>query len=163
MRHGMRMPPKGWICWGKMPRDILPPPTVQGRSRETVSWKAVGVKSMKELQFKRWKLFLRPRVPSYTRAQGHQPQGEREHRAAPAPIPWIRAGPHTWEALGVPQDGDGDEEGGCSGPEEADPPCPHPQRVLRGDVDPVRNEAEKDTREGGGGSKRSGRARRASR
>lgn len=72
-----------------------------------------------------------------------QGPSEHEYRAAPAPIPRAAAGPRTWEALGVPQDGDGDEEGGCSGPEEADPPCSHPQRVLRGDVDPVRNEMER--------------------
>lgn len=50
---------------------------------------------------------------------------------------------HTWEAVGVAQDGDGDEEGGCSSPKEADPPCPHPERVLRGDVNSVRNKAKR--------------------
>lgn len=52
------------------------------------------------------------------------------------------APPHglpTWEALGVAQDGDGDEEWGCSSPQEADPPCPHPQCVLWGDVSPARD------------------------
>lgn len=73
------------------------------------------------------------------------PKASVESCAVPAPIPssWDGGGPRTWEALGVPQDGDGDEEGGCSGPEEAYPPCPNPQRVLRRDVDPVRNEAER--------------------
>lgn len=48
----------------------------------------------------------------------------------------------TWEALGVAQDGDGDEQGGSSGSQEADPPRPHPQRVLGGDVDPAGGETQ---------------------
>lgn len=60
--------------------------------------------------------------------------------SSPSPNSRAAAEPRTWEALGVAQDGDGDEQGGSSSPQEADPPRPHPQRVLGGDVDPARSE-----------------------
>lgn len=60
---------------------------------------------------------------------------------------WKQPQSRTWEALGVAQDGDGDEQGGSSSPQEADPPRPDPQRVLGGDVNPARSQRDTGDRE----------------